>query len=177
MWRLLAVFTFVAALAGIFLVAQRFIPVRYVAPAPVESAPSATTGTEPTLLAVASSTGAVATSTAASATVLSPAETIRRLQDTAAALRDALVNIICITPKGSPFHSISATGGFITDTGYILTSAHVAAYFLLADKGISCSIRTGTPATVAYRAKLAYISMAWVKQHSRLLLEVAPLGT
>jgi hypothetical protein len=99
------------------------------------------------------------------------------LQEAARVARAALVNIICITPKGSPYHSMSATGVFVTGTGYVLTNAHVAAYFLLTDRDVSCVIRTGDPATTAYRARLAYMPSEWVRHNQGLLVDPAPSGT
>jgi len=93
------------------------------------------------------------------------------------ALIDALVNIICYAPAGSALHSISASGVFIDPKGIILTNAHVAQYFLLADKGVSCTIRSGTPAADRYTADLIYISPTWLKKNPSVLTETLPNGT
>jgi hypothetical protein len=99
------------------------------------------------------------------------------LRVSASALVDALVNIICYAPQESPFHSISATGVFVDSKGIILTNAHVGQYFLLADKGISCTIRSGVPATDHYEAKLIYISPKWLQTNPKVLTEISPNGT
>lgn len=106
-----------------------------------------------------------------------PAPTAAELEAAAAALRAALVNIICIAPSGGPLHSISASGVIISPSGYVLTSAHVAASFLFADQGVSCVLRAGDPATAAYTARLAYLPSAWVQSSASVLAETAPLGT
>ena len=99
------------------------------------------------------------------------------LTTTATEIRTALVNIICYAPAGSGIHSISASGIFIDSKGIILTNAHVAQYFLLADKGVVCDIRTGSPATDAYSAKLLYVSPSWVQANATVLVQTAPSGT
>lgn len=99
------------------------------------------------------------------------------LDAAASTLRAALVNIICFAPAGSPIRSISASGVIVNASGYILTDAHVAQYFLLANQGVSCTIRTGDPATNAYRARLAFISPEWLQDNSAVITEDAPSGT
>ena len=95
----------------------------------------------------------------------------------AASLRGALVNILCYVPAGSNLHSISGSGVFIDPKGIILTNAHVAQYFLLADHSVSCSIRSGSPATNQYTANLIYISPVWLKANATILTEDSPNGT
>lgn len=99
------------------------------------------------------------------------------LDAAATALRAALVNIICYAPAGGPIHSISGSGVFIDQKGIILTNAHVAQYFLLADRGVSCTIRAGSPASDSYSAALVYISPAWISANATILTQVAPRGT
>lgn len=66
---------------------------------------------------------------------------------------------------------------FINSKGIILTNAHIAQYFLLSDRGVSCTIRTGSPAAAAYDAALMYISPAWVHANVGVITETAPSGT
>jgi len=99
------------------------------------------------------------------------------LRTSASALVDALVNIMCYAPAGSGLHSISASGVFVDPKGIILTNAHVAQYFLLADRDVSCTIRSGVPATDRYKAKLIYISPTWLKKNPSVLMETLPNGT
>ncbi|MFA5744619.1 MAG: serine protease [Candidatus Paceibacterota bacterium] len=117
--------------------------------------------------------------TSASNPALSPSSVEKNtaLRVAASTLVDALVNIICYAPQGSPLHSISATGVLIDAKGIILTNAHVGQYFLLADKGISCTIRSGVPATDRYNAKLIYISEKWLQANPKVLSETSPNGT
>lgn len=92
-------------------------------------------------------------------------------------VRGALVNIICYVPAGSTLHSISGSGILVDPKGIILTNAHVAQYYLLKDRGVSCQIRTGNPATDRYRARLIYISPAWIQANAKVLTQDAPSGT
>jgi hypothetical protein len=95
----------------------------------------------------------------------------------ATALRNALVNILCFATAGSGLNSISGSGIIIDPKGIILTNAHIGQYFLLADRGVSCIIRSGTPATDQYTAKPIYISNAWVHANVGVLTEAEPTGT
>jgi S1-C subfamily serine protease len=99
------------------------------------------------------------------------------LSGPALALRSALVNIICYAPINSPIRSITGSGVIISPNGIILTNAHVAQYFLLANRGVSCTIRMGSPAVNEYKASLMYISPEWVNANSNVLSETNPTGT
>ena len=84
---------------------------------------------------------------------------------------------MCYVPAGSSLHSISGSGVIVDPKGIILTNAHVAQYFLLADRGVSCTIRAGSPAADSYRAKLIFISPSWINANNALLTEAVPSGT
>ena len=99
------------------------------------------------------------------------------LDAAATALRGALVNIICYVPFGSGLHSISGSGIIIDAKGVILTNAHIAQYFLLADRGASCTIRTGSPATDRYKAALMYLPPAWISANASVITQAQPSGT
>lgn len=99
------------------------------------------------------------------------------LDASASTLRGALVNILCYAPSGSGVHSISGSGIFIDPKGIILTNAHVAQYFLLADRGVSCKVRVGSPATDQYAAGLIYLPPAWITANASLLTQANPSGT
>jgi S1-C subfamily serine protease len=92
-------------------------------------------------------------------------------------LRAALVNILCIAPSGSGLRSISGSGVIVGSSGYILTNAHIGQYFLLADRGVACVIRTGTPAKTAYLAAPVFVSPAWLAANPNVLVEASPTGT
>lgn len=94
-----------------------------------------------------------------------------------ARLQAALVHILCSASKNSGVHSISGSGVIIDPKGFILTNAHVAAYFLLADRGVSCKIRTGSPAQDAYLAAPVFVSPTWIRTNAAVLSEQTPLGT
>jgi hypothetical protein len=93
--------------------------------------------------------------------------------------RAALVNIFC-TPHGGSLRPISGSGVIIDPRGVILTNAHVAQYVLLSESAqinLTCSIRTGSPATPRYRAAVLYIPQAWVDAHASEINDAHPLGT
>ncbi len=99
------------------------------------------------------------------------------LDASASALRSALVNIICYAPAGSSLRSISGSGVIVDSKGIILTNAHIAQNFLLADRNVSCTIRAGSPAVDKYKASLIYIPSAWVNANAKILTESNPSGT
>tara|TARA_B100000508_G_scaffold60333_1_gene47429 strand:+ start:441827 stop:443005 length:1179 start_codon:yes stop_codon:yes gene_type:complete len=98
-----------------------------------------------------------------------------------AQVQKALVNILCIADPISPVGSISGSGIIIDPSGTILTNAHIAQTLLLKDypskDAISCTIRTGSPATPAYKAELAYISPLWVVDNKEAIIQENPVGT
>ena len=95
-------------------------------------------------------------------------------------LSGSVVNILCISHK-PPLRGTSGTGVIIDSRGMILTVAHVAQTMLLEEtlgsKVVSCTIRTGSPATTAYHAKLVYISSEWLHANSTTLITTQPTGT
>ena len=99
------------------------------------------------------------------------------LDATASVLRSALVNIMCYASAGDKIHSISGSGVIIDSKGVILTNAHIGQYFLLADRNVSCTIRTGSPAADAYKASLIYISPLWINANATVLTQATPIGT
>ncbi len=109
-------------------------------------------------------------------TALSPREG-SSLDASASALRAALVNIICYAPAGSRLRSISGSGVIVDSKGIILTNAHIAQHFLLADRNVSCTIRSGSPAIDKYEASLIYIPSAWINANAKILTEANPSGT
>ncbi len=112
-----------------------------------------------------------------SAPVSQPAPTAAALDEAALALRGALVNIMCYAPAGSGLRSISGSGVFIDPKGIILTNAHVAQSFLFADRGVSCVIRAGSPATDKYDAALVYLPRQWIQANADILTKASPRGT
>ena len=109
-------------------------------------------------------------------TSLLPSESAS-LDASAATLRAALVNIICYAPAGSGLRSISGSGVIVDPKGIILTNAHIAQNFLLADRDVSCTIRAGSPAIDTYKASLIYISPAWIQANANILTQTNPSGT
>ncbi len=95
--------------------------------------------------------------------------------------RAAVVNILCTTTTNGPVKPISGSGVMIDPRGVILTNAHVAQLFLLKDyqgaNSVNCIIRTGSPAEPAYKARLLYLSPAWIENNREVIKEAKPTGT
>lgn len=104
-------------------------------------------------------------------------------------VRDATVNLYCNFKAGRKIYSTSGSGVFVSDRGVILTNAHVALFFLLAQENIeektgkkakvrgACSVRTGSPAKASYDASVLYLSPLWIEDNASELLKKTPKGT
>lgn len=96
------------------------------------------------------------------------------------AVRDALVNIICITESAGPVNPISGSGVIVDPRGIILTNAHVAQFFLLEHYPrpgfMECAIRTGSPATLRYTAELMFLPPSWIQDNAHKIDDTAPTG-
>ena len=93
--------------------------------------------------------------------------------------RAATVNILCM-PKGGTFRPTSGSGVIIDPRGVILTDAHVAQYVMLSQDprvDLSCAIRTGSPATPQWTAKVLYIPPMWLTAHAQDIRNDRPTGT
>jgi hypothetical protein len=95
-------------------------------------------------------------------------------------VREATVNIICITTAAGPLNPISASGVIIDPRGIILTNAHVAQYLLLKDyivqDFVECTVRTGSPAMPKYTVELLFIPPSWVIENAEKLNDESPRG-
>lgn len=114
---------------------------------------------------------------ASSPSVAPAAPTQASYDSSAAALRGALVNILCYAPAGSGLRSISGSGVIVDPKGIILTNAHIGQYFLFANRGVSCTVRTGSPAVDSYKAVPIYISPEWIRKNASAIAQDAPTGT
>ncbi|MDB5204311.1 MAG: hypothetical protein JWP09_339 [Candidatus Taylorbacteria bacterium] len=94
-------------------------------------------------------------------------------------IKQAVVNIYCSRILGNKIQKVTGSGVVIDSSGVILTNAHVAEYFLLAENGGStnCYIRTGSPAVSSYRAKLVYLPSVWVNANKNNLSLSTLTGT
>lgn len=96
-------------------------------------------------------------------------------------LAEAIVNIQCIEQGEGYKKTISGTGFFISETGVILTNAHVGQFVLLekaSGKGhTTCQIKTGATSAPTYDVDLLYISPSWLIAHADLITELDPKGT
>ncbi len=79
-------------------------------------------------------------------------------------IRAATVNIYCTRPVGGQIAHHSGSGVVIDPSGIIITNAHVAEHVLLEQAGReTCFIRTGSPATNSYKAKVVFLPDAWIE--------------
>lgn len=93
--------------------------------------------------------------------------------------RAALVNIFCM-PKSGTLRPISGSGVMIDPRGVILTNAHVAQYVLLSQSpqiDLSCTVRTGSPATAKWIPTILYLPPVWVDEHAHEINDQHPMGT
>jgi S1-C subfamily serine protease len=148
--------------------------------------PAASPPVAPLAPAVATTTVATTTSKKPSSAAVEPAKpqsltTEQKLGLVLPSMRNALVNIVCIAKKpGGTLRGISGSGVIIDPHGIVLTVAHVGQYALIAQARpdlMTCSIRTGSPATRSYTAAPAYVSSAWIQENSEVISEKMPRGT
>lgn len=99
----------------------------------------------------------------------------------ASALEQATVNLYCRLKAGKTTVSSTGSGVFIHEKGVILTNAHVAQYFFLAqEKGRVtgwCSVRTGSPANEMYSAEVLYFPPTWLEENVANISKRKPKGT
>ncbi|MBP9832376.1 MAG: trypsin-like peptidase domain-containing protein [Candidatus Pacebacteria bacterium] len=95
-------------------------------------------------------------------------------------VREAIVNIICVTKNAGPLNSISASGVIIDPRGTIITNSHVGQYLLLKDYPspgfIECTIRTGSPAQPKYTAELLFLPPSWIADNASKINQSKPTG-
>ncbi len=94
----------------------------------------------------------------------------------------SLVNIMCEYETERYTRTTTGTGFFISETGVIITNAHVAQFLLFeAIEGViqdaSCVIRAGDPATPRFIAELLFISPTWILKNAELISAKLPQGT
>lgn len=98
-----------------------------------------------------------------------------------ASVEESIVNVFCTMRTKNSVRATSGSGVFISDTGVILTNAHIAQFLLLAEpsRGITtkCTIRAGNPAVATYYADLLYIPPLWVNENAAQLHAEQPSGT
>jgi hypothetical protein len=95
--------------------------------------------------------------------------------------RTALVNVYCETQSGGTTRLVTGSGVIIDPRGVILTNAHIAQNFLLENApeigSADCVIRTGSPASPSYEAKILYLSPSWIKENAASFKQEDPRGT
>lgn len=113
--------------------------------------------------------------------------------ETGTALADATVNLYCRLKAGRKLYGVTGSGVLISSRGVILTNAHVAQFFLLAETNADtrggnktggknsvtgkCSVRTGSPAKERWTAGVLYFPPTWVEENASELAKNKPKGT
>lgn len=99
----------------------------------------------------------------------------------APSLSEAVVNLHCSQEVNDNRREISGTGFLISDTGVVLTNAHMAQFLLLEQASVfgevECVIRSGANVGAEHSVELLYISPRWIIDHADLINDPAPRGT
>jgi Trypsin-like peptidase domain len=95
--------------------------------------------------------------------------------------RPSIVHILCETLTGTR-SLISGSGVVVSDTGIVLTNAHIAQFFLYdyttSTRGTySCSVRTGAPTSTSFTVQPLYVSPLWVQENLAQARAEKPKGT
>ncbi len=92
---------------------------------------------------------------------------------------DAIINVVCISGN-SKLRSGVASGVIISPDGLVLINAHIAQYMLLeqlSDIAMQCTLRSGSPAKPAYKAKVIYINPNWINTNASQITSDEQYGT
>lgn len=96
-------------------------------------------------------------------------------------IKKVVVNILCLEKTSAYTKLSTGSGVLISDTGLVITNAHVAYPFLLSsqfDKNIySCSVRRADLPNFGYNAELVYYPIDWITYNSEVIKETVPMGT
>lgn len=106
-------------------------------------------------------------------------EEVEEEESTTFNLANVMVNIICTKKTGNFTTATTGSGVIISNTGVVLTNAHVAFPFILedTDNGVECGIYRENIPTFGYRADIMYISEDWVRDNYKELSNSNPRGT
>lgn len=89
--------------------------------------------------------------------------------------QQSIINIFCVSTKGNMVSISTGSGVVVSDSGIILTNAHVAENFLIPNR--DCSIRQGEIAMDKYKGSLVYINENWLKSNAGVLFSQSSRGT
>lgn len=96
-------------------------------------------------------------------------------------IKEVVVNILCVEKTSAYTKLLSGSGVVISDTGLVLTNAHVAYPFLLSSQfnkdTYSCSVRRADLPNFGYNAELVYYPLDWLISNSETMKNPTPVGT
>ncbi len=96
-------------------------------------------------------------------------------------VRDVVVNIICLEKTNSYTRLSTGSGVIISESGLILTNAHVAYPFLHSSQfnkdTYSCSVRRENIPNFGYEAEVVYYPVDWLKENKEIIKDPSPVGT
>ncbi len=96
-------------------------------------------------------------------------------------VKDVVVNLMCLEKTSRYTRMTSGSGVIISQSGLVLTNAHVA-YPLLQtsqfdDDTYSCTIRRGGLSNFGYNVEIVYYPIDWLTANKDIMKESAPVGT
>ena len=110
-----------------------------------------------------------------------PSEVVTGQQDSEFDLQNVVVNILCMEKTSTYTKMSSGSGVIISESGLVITNAHVAYPFLQTkqfDSGTySCSVRRENIPNFGYNAELVYYPVDWLKENSEVIKGPSPVGT
>jgi hypothetical protein len=110
-----------------------------------------------------------------------PQEVVTGKSDGVVDVRDVVVNVLCLEKTSSYTKMSSGSGVIISESGLVITNAHVAYPFLQTkqfdDTTYSCSVRRENIPNFGYNAELVYYPIDWLKENGEVIKGPSPVGT